>query len=117
MVVGQRRAFDLDEQVLLFIQMAPGVRYDKDIQVEIKQQISQALSMRHVPRCIVPVARIPYNVNGKRLETLVKRVVSGGELDDRIRSTLICQDDLDFFKKFAKDEALEPYRLRREAKL
>ena len=117
MIVGQRRASDLDEQLLLFIKMAPGVRCDRSIHLEIKERISQSLSIRHVPRFIVPVARIPYNVNGKRLETLVKRVVSGGELNDRVRSTLLREDDLDFFRQFADDDALEPYRLRREAKL
>lgn len=116
-VVGQRRSDDLDERVLLFVEMAPGIKCDRDIQLEIQRRVSQALSMRHVPKYIIPVARIPYNINGKRLETLVKKVVSGGELDNRIRSTLIHEHDLDTFRKFSKDEQLEPYRLPRHAKL
>ena len=116
-VVGQRRSNDLDEQVLLFVEMVPGIKCDRSIQFEIQRQISQALSTRHVPKYIIPVPCIPYNVNGKRLETLVKRVVSGGEVDDRIRSTFIHEHDLDTFRKFSKDDELEPYRLLRSSKL
>ncbi|KAF1813353.1 acetoacetyl-CoA synthetase-like protein [Eremomyces bilateralis CBS 781.70] len=66
-----------DEQVLLFIMMAAGKRLDDSLLSRIKQEISRSLSLRHVPGGIHEVHGIPYTVNGKRIENLVRDIVAG----------------------------------------
>ncbi|CAK4011374.1 acetoacetate- ligase [Lecanosticta acicola] len=87
LVVGQQRQdakySDATEQVLLFIKCTPSASSDillpdPELVERIQKQIIQDLSRRHLPRYIFAVDEIPYNVNGKKLETLVKRVVNGG---------------------------------------
>ncbi|CAG8753485.1 18454_t:CDS:2, partial [Acaulospora morrowiae] len=45
--------------------------------LRIKKQIREQLSPRHVPAFILPIADIPYTINGKKIETIVKRIISG----------------------------------------
>ncbi|KAH8805368.1 putative acetyl-CoA synthetase [Xylogone sp. PMI_703] len=97
--VGQRLA-NMDEQVLLFVKMRPGYRLDASLIERIRNSISQALSTRHVPKHMLQVDKIPYNVNGKKLEVLVKRVLSGDPIDAKIKSTLVHPDDLEPFKQY-----------------
>ena len=99
--VGQH-CVDQSEQVLLFIQLRPGYHFDVVLEKGIQAAIAGRLSRRHVPKHILAVPKIPYNVNGKKLEVLVKRIVSGGSVDARVRTTLVKEDDLDVFKQFAK---------------
>lgn len=98
--VGQRTP-DQEEHVLLFVQMLPGVRLTKRIREQIRQHISRSLSPRHAPKHVISVPKIPYNGNGKKLEVLVKRVLSSGVIDARTRGTLVDEDSLDFFVDFA----------------
>ncbi|RVX73630.1 hypothetical protein B0A52_02520 [Exophiala mesophila] len=74
--VGQRRPEDRDEQVLLFLKMKSG-RLDKELIMSIKSSIRKSLSARHVPALIEQVDDIPYTLNGKRVENVVKDIVSG----------------------------------------
>lgn len=99
--VGQN-CVDQSEQVLLFIQLRPGHHFDIILDKQIQAAIAGRLSRRHVPKYILTVPKIPYNVNGKKLEILVKRIVSGGSVDAQIKTTLLNEDDLDGFKRFAK---------------
>lgn len=74
--VGQRRITDQDEQVLLFIKMRSGT-LSTDLRQRICSAIRQALSPRHVPAEVLQVRDIPYTVNGKRIENLVRDIVCG----------------------------------------
>jgi acetoacetyl-CoA synthetase len=94
--VGQRRAQDKDERVLLFLKMRKGYKFDDHLVAEIKGAIRKALSARHVPSFIFEIEDIPvgvlthvllrsltptqYTVNGKRIEIAVKQIVSGSNL-------------------------------------
>ncbi|KAJ7646856.1 acetoacetyl-CoA synthetase [Roridomyces roridus] len=78
--VGQRRAQDKDERVLLFLKMREGRKLDDKLVREIKDAIRKALSTRHVPAFVLQVEDIPYTVNGKRIEIAVKQIVSGSNL-------------------------------------
>ncbi|KAJ5833653.1 acetoacetate-CoA ligase [Penicillium riverlandense] len=92
-----------DERVLLFLQMCPMVALTENIKERIRGHIAETLSPRHVPHRIISVPSIPYNVNGKKLEVLVKHVLSGGVVDARTKSTLAEEGSLDFFTQFVDD--------------
>ncbi|RSL37986.1 hypothetical protein CEP53_015291 [Fusarium sp. AF-6] len=77
--VGQRRPGESDEQVLLFLKM----KKDSDIKKakeEIRAAIRKQLSPRHVPAHILQVKDIPYTLNGKKMEILVRAVVCKANL-------------------------------------
>ena len=78
--VGRRRPKDTDEQVFLLLQMRPGVALTAELQAQIKTAIRNGLSSRHVPRFIVAVPDIPVTINGKKVETAVKKIISGKDV-------------------------------------
>ncbi|KAL4808364.1 hypothetical protein BDV18DRAFT_167923 [Aspergillus unguis] len=75
--VGQRRALDHDEKVLLFVKMKPLQKLSSELIASITEAIKEQYSARHVPAYIFQVADIPYTVNGKKCEINVKQIVSG----------------------------------------
>lgn len=105
--VGQRRARDTDERVLLFLRMYKGNQLTEDIERDIRAAIRKALSPRHVPSYIFEVNDIPvcmirilsvsrarsmmalsltgafirpqYTVNNKKIEIAIKQIVSSGK--------------------------------------
>lgn len=75
--VGQQRARDQSERVFLFIKIS--TKCDAaSLEREVRAQIAQDLSRRHVPQFIFQVRDIPYNANGKKLEIPLKTVLSEG---------------------------------------
>lgn len=97
--VGQKIAGQ-DERVLLFVQMRPKIALTEETKARIRRHIAEVLSPRHIPHRMISVPSIPYNVNGKKLEVLVKRILSRGSIDARIKRTLAEEGSLDFFKRF-----------------
>lgn len=75
--VGQRRAQDVDERVLLFVKMRQGHSLTPGLEKEMRTAIRTALSRRHEPSYIFEVDEIPYTVNFKKIEIAVKQIVSG----------------------------------------
>ena len=90
-----------DEQVILFVQMKSGVALDQKTEILLRNSIANALSRKHVPERIYAIPKVPYNVNGKKLEIAVKRVVSGVAIDSKLRTTLVNPGDLDIFQKYS----------------
>ncbi|PYH49320.1 acetoacetyl-CoA synthase [Aspergillus saccharolyticus JOP 1030-1] len=103
--VGQRRPSDPDERVILFLLLKPGVECTQDLVQRIKAAIRQKLSPRHVPAFIFPTPEIPTTVNGKKVELPVKQIVSGKVI--KPSGTLLNPQSLDYYYRFAKDDALE----------
>lgn len=94
--VGQQRPHhDQTERVFLFLRCRGGSSGGSESQSQtqaqsqsksyaalerdIRAQIAQDLSRRHVPQFIFPVREIPYNANSKKLEIPLKKVLSEGE--------------------------------------
>jgi len=75
--VGRRRAGEADETVVLFVKMEDGVNFDDALVKEIKGDVRAALSARHVPDAVAECFDIPVTVNGKKIESVVKGIVSG----------------------------------------
>ncbi len=80
--------------------MRPGHRLTSSLSLQLKDAIRHGLSARHVPRSVIEVAEIPMTVNGKKIETLVKQVISTGEMPKVMSSTVANSGCLEGFRKF-----------------
>ena len=74
--VGQKLVNEQDEQVLLFVKLRSG-SLSGDLEKAIRRAIGRSLSPRHVPAQISQVKDIPYTVNGKKIENIVRDIVNG----------------------------------------
>jgi acetoacetyl-CoA synthetase len=90
--------------------MNQGYSLTPDLRNRIKDAIKQGLSSRHVPRFILEVPEIPTTINGKKVETPVKQIISGRDV--KASATVQNPDALQYFKRF-RDLEREP----REARL
>lgn len=100
--VGQRRDHDADESVILFVQMAHGHDFNRAVTRRLNDAIRSSLSPRHVPKYIFPIPGVPYTVNGKKVEILVKELVSGKEV--KVSPTIVNPEILDSYKEFIQAE-------------
>ncbi len=107
--VGRRRPNDRDEIVFLFVKMSPGHAFTDDVLRRLRTAIREGLSARHVPQHIVEVDEIPVTINGKKVETAVKQLISGKDI--KVSSTVANPDCLIGYKRFVN------YEGKREAKL
>ncbi|XP_067650701.1 acetoacetyl-CoA synthetase-like [Haliotis asinina] len=81
--VAQRSRDRMEERVVLFLKMAPGSEFSKEVVGSIKTSIRMYLSARHVPSIILPIDDIPYTISGKKVEIAVKRAISGLDVPQR----------------------------------
>ncbi|KAF5013805.1 hypothetical protein FDECE_223 [Fusarium decemcellulare] len=100
--VGQRRPQDPDESVVLFVQMVPGAIFTPPFANKLQDAIRVGLSPRHVPKYVFQVPDIPHTVNGKKIEILVKKIISGEK--PKISPTVANPECLDFYKQFISIE-------------
>ena len=101
LAVGVRRKGWQDEKVFLFIQLAKPLEQIEDLIGEIKKEIREALSPRHVPAMIAVCPAIPYTLNGKKVEVAVKKILSCS-VDSLCTLSLANPESLQFFHDFAK---------------
>ena len=67
----------------------------------IKIIIRNKCSPRHVPDEIFNIPEIPYTISGKKIETPIKRILMGAEVDKVIsKDSLRNPTAIDYFKKF-----------------
>ncbi|KAL3462145.1 hypothetical protein BJX64DRAFT_299776 [Aspergillus heterothallicus] len=99
--VGRRRAsIDSDEIVFLFVVMQTPHSLSDGLVRDLKDAIRKGLSSRHVPRFIIEVPAIPMTVNGKKIETLVKKIICTGKLPGTVSNTVANPECLAEFQKF-----------------
>lgn len=109
--VGQQRQDkDCHERVVLFVDVLPSNTELSSCQLKdiIRRKIAENLSRRHVPHFILEVDCIPYNANGKKMETQVKSIINRG--NDALLSMKISDIEraaLEPFVKFFDIENLE----------
>ncbi|KAM5347513.1 hypothetical protein ACJ41O_010518 [Fusarium nematophilum] len=95
--VGQRRPDESDEQVLLFIKMK-GINFNRTRE-NIRAAIMEQLSPRHVPAYILEVKDIPFTLNGKKMEMMVKNIVCKANIGNL--SSVANPECLSEYEKFA----------------
>ncbi|KAF1982486.1 acetoacetate-CoA ligase [Aulographum hederae CBS 113979] len=64
--IGRRRETDADETVVLFLKMAEGKKFSKDLAKKIQGVVKKELSARHVPGIVDETPEIPVTTNGKK---------------------------------------------------
>ncbi|KIW06080.1 acetoacetate-CoA ligase [Verruconis gallopava] len=96
--VGQRRKDDDDEHVVLFVQLRSKENLSRTLHNKLKESIAKRLSKRHVPKFIFATPEIPYTINGKKVEILVKKIISGQPF--KVSPTVQNPDCLMFYQSF-----------------
>ena len=61
----------------LFVVLNTGFSLTDDLIKRIKQTLRSQFSPRHVPDAIYTISEVPYTISGKKLETPVKKILSG----------------------------------------
>ncbi len=99
--VGQRSPTTHEERVLLFLKTdKPAL--DENLVQTIRSTIRARLSARHVPALILPIADIPYTVNGKKVEVAVKKILVGQEVKNQ--SALANPQCLELYKNIPETQ-------------
>ena len=75
LVIGQE--WDNDVRIILFVKLNEGVELNETLIQKVRNVIRNNASPRHIPAKIIPVADIPYTVNGKKVELAVKNIIHG----------------------------------------
>ncbi len=94
LVVGQMRGDD--ERIILFLIFDNNFDFNSSIKKEIKMQIRNYCSPKHVPNIILPIKDIPYTMNGKKVEIAVKKIINGFEVDNK--ESIVNPESLNYFK-------------------
>jgi acetoacetyl-CoA synthetase len=100
--IGRQRPLDHSEQVFLFVLMRPGHPFTPELRESLRAAIRKGLSPRHVPRFIFEVKEIPVTVNGKKIETLVKKIICEGKVPGKVSSTVSNPGCLQSYVKYYK---------------
>lgn len=62
---------------ILFVKPKDSNHLSQEVIDRIKSTIRTALSTRHIPAKIIPLSKLPYTTNGKRLEVPTKKLING----------------------------------------
>ncbi|GAB4014700.1 acetoacetate--CoA ligase [Spirosoma koreense] len=86
----------------LFVVLQNGASLTEELISRIKQTLRTQLSPRHVPDAVYAIPEVPYTISGKKLETPVKKILSGVDVSlATSRDTLRNPASLDQFIEFA----------------
>ncbi len=89
-------------ELMLFVVLADGVRWDDALRAKIVAALRGALSPRHVPDVIEAVPAIPRTLTAKKLELPVKRILLGARASEvASRDALADPHALDAFVEIA----------------
>ena len=87
----------------LFVVLGKAQQLTKDLVNKIKSAIRTAYTPRHVPDEIIQVDEIPYTISGKKMETPIKRILMGMDVNKVINKDAMKNPEaLEFFKEMAK---------------
>ncbi|GFR19550.1 acetoacetyl-CoA synthetase [Trichonephila clavata] len=67
---------NFDERAVLFLKMRQGYPFNSELVERIQKVITQELTSNHIPEVILETQDIPYNVNGKKMEIIVKNIIN-----------------------------------------
>jgi acetoacetyl-CoA synthetase len=91
---------DKQDSLLLFV-VAQAEVDEKEIRAQLREQCSP----RHVPDHIICVPDIPYTLSGKKVEIPIKRLLMGASIDNVLRlDSLRNPDSIKWFVDYAKSK-------------
>ncbi|GFQ96352.1 acetoacetyl-CoA synthetase [Trichonephila clavata] len=67
---------NFDERAVLFLKMRQGYHFNAELVARIQKAITQELTSKHIPKIITETRDIPYNMNGKKMEIIVKNIIN-----------------------------------------
>ena len=92
----------------LFVVLKNGFTLTNDLAAQIRQTLRSQFSPRHVPDAVYSIAEVPYTISGKKLETPIKKILSGVDVSlATSKDTLRNPASLDQFIEFA-NQHLKP---------
>jgi acetoacetyl-CoA synthetase len=85
----------------LFVVLKDGFSLDNELKRTIKLALQSKFSPRHVPDAVYAIPEIPYTISGKKMETPVKKLLSGMDISGSIsRDAMKNPKSLDVFVDF-----------------
>ncbi|KAG8176261.1 hypothetical protein JTE90_016426 [Oedothorax gibbosus] len=66
----------MDERAVLFLKLRKGCIFSQELVMKVREAIENELTVRHVPDIILETQDIPYNMNGKKVEIVVKKIIN-----------------------------------------
>jgi len=72
-----------NESIILFIKLEEKKIIDNDLIMKIKFKLKNEASPRHVPYSIYQVKDIPYTINGKKVEIIIKNIINGYNITNK----------------------------------
>ncbi|XP_071038561.1 acetoacetyl-CoA synthetase-like isoform X1 [Parasteatoda tepidariorum] len=78
--VGQTRDSDGEHRAVLFIQMKDGYTFTPEFKKKVEQKIFDELWVDCVPQVILQIPEIPYNLNNKRMESVIRKIAATNEI-------------------------------------
>lgn len=100
--VGRRREKDTDETVILFVKMRDGHEFTPQLVNGIKDTVRKDLSPRYVPSIIDACPEIPVTPNGKKVEVLIKQILSATNKKAEYSRSVSNGDCLDWYREWAR---------------
>ncbi|MEE9448843.1 MAG: acetoacetate--CoA ligase [Ignavibacteriaceae bacterium] len=97
-VVGKKKNGDVE--VLLFVVLKEGIKLEKKLTEQIKLNIRNKATPRHIPSGIYQVDDIPRTISGKKVEIAVTKTVNGESVDNK--DALANPDSLNQFEKYRR---------------
>lgn len=84
----------------LFVVLQDGVSLTDELKKQIGQTLRAQFSPRHVPDEIFAIDEVPYTISGKKMETPVKKILSGIDISNSIsKDAMKNPKSLDYFTK------------------
>ena len=80
-VIGKPEGSDVS--IVLCLKLAEGMNITKGFEDEIKLQIRNSTSPRHVPSFVFQVEDIPYTISGKKVEKAVLHSILGKKIKNK----------------------------------
>ncbi|KAL4738130.1 acetoacetate-CoA ligase [Aspergillus similis] len=100
--VGRRREKDTDETVILFVKMRDGHEFTPQLANGIRDAVRKDLSPRYVPSIVDACPEIPVTPNGKKVEVLIKQILSATNKKAGYSRSVSNGDCLDWYREWAR---------------
>lgn len=100
--IGRQREYETDETVILFLKMREGEEFNNRLASSIRDVVRIELSPRHVPGLIDQCLEIPTTPNGKKVEILIKKILSGEKVQTDYSGNVVNPDCLDWYREWAR---------------
>ncbi|QQK80359.1 acetoacetate--CoA ligase [Salicibibacter cibi] len=93
---------DGNDYMPLFVVLKAGATLTETLEKEIKQNIREHCSPRHVPNDIFKINEVPTTLNGKKMEVPIKKILMGTPIEKAVNEGSMKNPEmLDYFIEFA----------------